>query len=76
MIGCCACTKSGCYQDKEAVEYYVGGGARVSQDFDAKRAVNGSDGDFDSARGLRNPNGVASDEARDQQFVADGKLIR
>ena len=43
MISCCWCTTSKCYQDKDAVEYYVGGGARVSQDFDARRKINGSD---------------------------------
>ena len=45
MIGCCWCTKCGCYQDKDAVVYYVGGGgARVSQDFDINRPVlNGSE---------------------------------
>ena len=61
MIGCCFCTKAGCYQDKEAIEYYVGGGARVSQDFDAMRPVNGSDAGFSDKNGdaLRNPNGVA-----------------
>ena len=25
MIGCCGCTKSSCYQDKDKIEYYVGG---------------------------------------------------
>ena len=25
MVGCCGCTKSGCYQDKDKIEYYVGG---------------------------------------------------
>ena len=46
-IGCCYCTKLGCYQDEDKVVYYVGSSAsRVSPDFDndAKRVgVNGSD---------------------------------
>ena len=24
MLACCGCTKAGCYQDKEAIVYYVG----------------------------------------------------
>ena len=75
MIGCCFCTKAGCYQDKEAIEYYVGGGARVSQDFDAMRPVNGSDAGFSDKNGQA-MRGVASEERQAQEELAGGKLIR
>ena len=32
-LGCFGCTNSKCYQDKDAVEYYTGNGARVNQEF-------------------------------------------
>mmetsp|Transcript_6920 Transcript_6920/g.9586 ORF Transcript_6920/g.9586 Transcript_6920/m.9586 type:complete len:118 (+) Transcript_6920:142-495(+) len=69
MIGCCWCTKCQCYQDKDAIVYYVGGGARVA-DFDSN-----------ANRGVGNLNG-SEDGAGFQQRMApqtnggDGRLIR
>ena len=62
MIGCCWCTTSKCYQDKDAIEYYVGGGARVSTEF--KASIQRDSGQMD----IGNSN--------DRQPAPDGKLIR
>ena len=71
MIGCCFCTKAGCYQDKDAVEYYVGGGARVSQDFGAMRnTVNGSD---PNPRAFMKEGEVNKMEREERQLLAGPK---
>ncbi len=44
MLGCCFCTKASCYQDKDRVEYFVGGGGSRVGDFSAGvQKINGSD---------------------------------
>ena len=56
-IGCCWCTTSKCYQDKDAVEYYTGGAnKRISQDFDATRQINGSNGSPTQFQNRQNSN--------------------
>ena len=40
-VGCCLCTKAGCYQDKNQVVYYSKSN-QVNQDFGAMREINGS----------------------------------
>merc|ERR1711994_393879 len=46
MVACCGCTKSACYQDKDKVEYYVGGGGSKVRDsysdFSQQRNINPS----------------------------------
>ena len=72
MVGCCWCTTSSCYQDKDKIEYYVGRGNGNPQNFGQTRApVNGSDYDSHSS-GLRR-----SEEQKDQtKFDGDNRRIR
>ena len=72
MVGCCGCTKAGCYQDKDKVVYYVPG-KEGNGGFDQMRAVNGSDG----GPGVSGRyNGVAQMERQEAANVAGSKLIR
>ena len=66
MIGCCWCTTSKCYQDKDAIEYYVGGGARVSSEF--KASIQRDSG------ALAGPSGIVNNS--NDLDAGDGKLIR
>ena len=65
MAGCCFCTKSQCYQDKDQIEYYGGNGNRVSQDFAPHARLNGSD----DGSSYANTMGV-------QRSSGDDRLIR
>ena len=70
MIGCCSCTKCACYQDKDEVAFYVGGGGgkRVANASMYKSTVNEDDGnehDLDNR-----------EEQKVQSVLGDGKLIR
>ena len=71
MVGCCWCTTSSCYQDKDKVEYYVSKGAKnPPQGFEFKRPegqrVNGSDYDRRSAPRI---------EEEESKNAPDSKLI-
>ena len=62
MIGCCWCTTSKCYQDKDAIEYYVGGNSKVSTEF--KASIQRESGQM----------GIG--DSNDRHPAPDGKLIR
>ena len=71
MIGCCWCTTSKCYQDKDVIEYYTGhGGVRVNDE------LKGSLNKYRDDDGVEMQDGVANDERRESERLAGGKLIR
>ena len=53
MIGCCGCTKAGCYQDQDVVEYFTGNKGQA-QGYDdqigGNRIQRNSDPDYNMAQ--------------------------
>ena len=72
MVGCCGCTKSACYQDKDKVEYYVGGGSGYNNKVTEEERIQMSA----SVNGEVAYRGVAADERDSADQLAGDKLIR
>ena len=71
MVGCCFCTKAGCYQDKDQVEWYVGGqGAKAFEYNGGEQArMNGSDYERRGAPVRQNMPGIEEEEKQDNQLI-------
>ena len=74
MVACCGCTKSACYQDKDKVEYYVGGSSGYNNKVTEERIQNNASVNGEVA--YVKARGVADDERESAEQLAGDKLIR